>query len=75
MAMRLPVGRPRRHIPREWPQTDEEDCQPTTTYIWDWVTPPHATHARAYIEYSNELDAFMPSSISTYYSFLSVVTL
>jgi hypothetical protein len=55
--MRLPVGRPRCHVSREWPQMDEEDQRPTTTYLWDLVALTHATQARAYIEYSNELDA------------------
>jgi hypothetical protein len=75
MAMWLPVGRPKRHIPREWSQTDQEDQRPTAAYLWDLVAAPHATQARAYIEYSNKLDALMPSSISTCYSFLSVVSL
>jgi hypothetical protein len=75
MAIRLPVGRPRRHVPQEWPQTDEEDWRPTAAYLWDLVAPPHATKACAYIEYNNDLDALMPSSVSTYYSFLSVVSL
>jgi hypothetical protein len=55
--MRLPVGRPIRHVSREWPQTDEEDLRPTAAYLWDGVALPHATQARAYIEYINELDA------------------
>jgi hypothetical protein len=75
MAMRLLVGRPRCHIPWAWPQTDEEDRRPTAAYLWDWVAPPHATQGHSYIEYSNELDALMPSSVSTCYSFLSVVSL
>jgi hypothetical protein len=75
MAMWLPVGRPRRHIPREWSQMDQEDRRPTAGYLWDVVTAPHATQARLYIEYNNELDDLMPSSVSTYYSFPSVVSL
>jgi hypothetical protein len=75
MAMRLPVGRPRRHVPREWSQTDQEDQRPTAAYLWDVVIMPHATQAHAYIEYSNELDALMPSSVSTCYSFILVVSL
>jgi hypothetical protein len=75
MAMLLLVGRPRRHVPREWSQTDQEDRQPTAAYLWDLVAPPHATQACAYIEYNNELDVLMPSSVSTCYSFLSVVSL
>jgi hypothetical protein len=73
--MRLPVGRPRHHVPREWSQTDQEDRRPTAAYLSDVVTAPHATQARAYIEYNNELDALMSSSVSTCYSFLSVVSL
>jgi hypothetical protein len=73
--MRLPVDRHRRHVPREWSQTDQEDRRPTAGYLWDVVTAPHATQARAYTEYSNELDALMPTSISTCYSFPSVISL
>jgi hypothetical protein len=75
MAMQLLVGRPRRHVPREWSQTDQEGRQSIAAYLWDLVALPHATQAHAYIEYSNELDALMPSSVSTYYSFLSIVSL
>jgi hypothetical protein len=73
--MQLLVGRPRRHIPREWTQTDEEDRRPTTAYLWDVVTLPHAIQAHAYIEYNNEMDALVPSSVSTCYSDLLVLTL
>jgi hypothetical protein len=75
MVMWLPVGRPRRHVPQEWSQTDQEDRRPTAAYLWDVVTVPHTTQARAYIKYSNELDALMPSFVSTCYSFLLVVYL
>jgi hypothetical protein len=75
MAMQLPVGRPECYVPRGWSQIDQEDQRPTAAYLWDVVTAPHATQARAYIEYINELDALMPSSVSIYYSFLSVVSL
>jgi hypothetical protein len=75
MAMQLSVGRPRRHVPQEWSQTDQEERRPTVAYLWDLVAAPHATQARTYIEYSNELDALMPSSVSTCYSFISVVSL
>jgi hypothetical protein len=57
MTMRLPVRRPRRHVPLEWSHMDQEDRRPTTAYLWDVVTTPHTTQACAYIEYSNELDA------------------
>jgi hypothetical protein len=75
MAMRRPVGRPRRHVPREWTQTDEEDRRPTAAYLWHWVIPTHATQARACIEYNNEMDTLVPSSVSTCYSFVSLLTL
>jgi hypothetical protein len=65
MVMRLPVGRPRCHVPQG----------PTASYLWDVVTVPHATQARAHIEYNNKLDALMLSSVSTCYSFPSVVSL
>jgi hypothetical protein len=75
MVMWLPVGRPRPHIPHEWSQMDQEDRRPTAGYLWDVVTAPHTAQARVYIEYSNELDALMPSFVSTCYSFPSVVSL
>jgi hypothetical protein len=37
---------------------------------WGWAAPPHATQARVYIEYNNEMDTLMLSSVSTCYSFL-----
>jgi hypothetical protein len=72
--MQLPFGKPRCHVSREWPQMDEEDRHPTTAYLWDWVALAHATQACAYIEYIDELDALMPTSVSTC-PFLTVVTL
>jgi hypothetical protein len=75
MWMRLPVGRPRCHVSREWLQTEEDYQHPTAAYLWDWVAPEHATQAHVYVEYSNELDALVPSSVSTCSSFLKVVTL
>jgi hypothetical protein len=75
MWMRLPIGRPRHHVSHHWPQMEEDDQCPTTAYLWDWVAPVHATQARSYIDYSNELDAFVPSFVSTCISFLTVVTL
>jgi hypothetical protein len=66
---------PRHHVPREWSQTDQEDRRPTVGYHWDVVVMPHATQACVYIEYNNELDALMTSSVSTCYSFPSVVSL
>jgi hypothetical protein len=49
--------------------------RPTAAYLWDVVTAPHATQTRAYIQYNNELESLMPSSVSTCFSFLSVVYL
>jgi hypothetical protein len=71
MWMRLPIGRPKRHISRLWPQTEQEDQRPIATYLWDWVAAPHATVARAYIEYSNEMGALVPSCVSICSSFLT----
>jgi hypothetical protein len=62
--MWLQVGRPRCHVSREWPQT-EEDQHPTAAYLWDWVALVHATQAHVYIEHSSEMDALVPSSVST----------
>jgi hypothetical protein len=59
MWMRLPVGKPRRYVSREWPQMEEEDQCSIAAYIWEWVAPTHATQACAYIEYNNELDALV----------------
>jgi hypothetical protein len=75
MAMQLPVGRPRRHVPREWTQTNEEDWRPTATYFWDWVALAHTAQSRVCIEYNNELDTLVLSSVSTRYSSLLVLTL
>jgi hypothetical protein len=54
---------------------EEEDQRPTTTFLWDWVAPVHATLAHSYLEYNNELDALEPSSVSTCISLNTVVTL
>jgi hypothetical protein len=75
MVMQLPVSRPKLDVTQEWPEMNEEDQRPTVAYLWDWVASPHATEARVYIEYSNELDALIPTSVSTCYPFLTVLTL
>jgi hypothetical protein len=54
---------------------EEEDQRPTAAYLWDWMALVHATQAHSYIEYNSELDALVPSSVSTCISFLTAVTL
>ncbi|CAN6240298.1 unnamed protein product [Urochloa humidicola] len=36
---------------------------PTVAYLWDVTSAPYAITERAYLEYSNELDALSPSSV------------
>jgi hypothetical protein len=41
---------------------------PTTAYLWDCVAPTTLT-TRSYVEFSNELDTLVPSSVSTSVSY------
>ena len=36
-------------------------------YLWDQVRVPHVRLERAYIEFTNELDTLMTSSVSKFY--------
>ena len=66
MWLRLPIDRPRHYVPIAWPTMEPPDMRPTAAYLWDKVGPPHATNACSYVEFSNELDALVPSSISIF---------
>jgi hypothetical protein len=56
-------------------QTEQEDERPIAAYLWDLVALAHATAGRAYIEYNNDHDVVVPSSVSTCSSFITFVTL
>lgn len=62
MWSRLPVGRPQVLQPRAW-NFAHPDLRPTVAYLWDQVSPPYATNWRAYLDFQNELDALVPSTV------------
>ncbi|CAN6356848.1 unnamed protein product, partial [Urochloa humidicola] len=64
MWSRLPVGRPRVMAPRQWQPVGVEQLAPTVAYLWDNVSSPYAITTRAYVDYSNELDALSPSTVT-----------
>lgn len=64
MWSHLPVGRPIEFAPRPWFDVVGLRLRPTAAYRWDQVQAPFARHQRAYVEYSNELDALTPSMVS-----------
>jgi hypothetical protein len=64
MWAHIPVGRPREFPPCEWFVVAGHRLKPTAAYRWDQVEEPFARHQRAYVEYSNELDALTPSMVS-----------
>jgi hypothetical protein len=64
MWAHIPVGRPREFAPREWFVVVGHRLKPMAAYRWDQVEEPFARHQRAYVEYSNELDALTPSMVS-----------
>ncbi|WVZ85625.1 hypothetical protein U9M48_032527, partial [Paspalum notatum var. saurae] len=64
MWSRLPVGRPQVFTPRAWEPFGVPDLYPTVAYIWENVSAPYAITKRAYVEYSNELDALNPSTVA-----------
>jgi hypothetical protein len=64
MWAHIPVGRPKEFAPREWFVVAGHRLKPTAAYRWDQVEEPFARHQRAYVEYSNELDALTPSMVS-----------
>jgi hypothetical protein len=64
--LRIPVGRPRLKTPRVVDQANMEDLRPTVAYLWDHVSPPVRVTEWSYIEFSNELDALVLSSVSNF---------
>jgi hypothetical protein len=64
MWAHIPVGRPREFAPREWFVVARHRLTPMAAYRWDQVEEPFAQHQRAYVEYSNELDALTPLMVS-----------
>lgn len=64
MWTRLPVGRPTLFEPRAWTPEGVEDRRPTVAYLWESVSSAHGQKKRAYVEYSNEIDALSASSVS-----------
>lgn len=65
MWMRLPVGRPRVFPVRAWVPQDYPLLHPPVGFLYDVVSGPSTTSARAYLDYSNEIDALSPSSVCT----------
>ncbi|TVU39153.1 hypothetical protein EJB05_12558, partial [Eragrostis curvula] len=61
---RLPVGRPRVRAPQPWTPEGVPEQLPTATYVWENVGAPYAETERAYVEFSNELDALTPSCVN-----------
>jgi hypothetical protein len=65
MWLRLPVGRPQVLQSNPWDDHGNPDLARTVAYLWD-VVPPYATHGRAYLDYTNEIDALVPSTVGQY---------
>ena len=70
MWARLPVGRPEVLARHEWFLGQPPCRQPTWAYLWDQVRDPHARLQWAYIEFMNELDMLMVSSVSNFFPML-----
>ncbi|TVU01526.1 hypothetical protein EJB05_53025, partial [Eragrostis curvula] len=64
MWSRLPVGRPRVRAPQPWTPEGVPEQLPTATYVWEHVGAPYVETERAYVEFSNELDALTPSCVN-----------
>jgi hypothetical protein len=64
MWSHIPVGRPSEFAPHEWFIIAGQRLRPTAAYRWDQVHEAFARHQRAYVEYSNKLDALTPSMVS-----------
>jgi hypothetical protein len=75
MWFRIPVGRPRVFQPRTWPWIIVENgrLRPTYAYIWDQVAAPFARAKRAYMEFVNEFDTLLASSVSTQHLYLIIM--
>ncbi|CAN6247071.1 unnamed protein product [Urochloa humidicola] len=63
MWSRIPVGQPEVLPRRIWNPPGVAELAPTVAYLWDVTFAPYAITERAYLEYSNELDALSPSSV------------
>jgi hypothetical protein len=66
--MWIPVGSPRCYVDRECPEMDPDDMCPTTAYLCNHMAAPHTFIAQSYVQFSNNLDALVPSSVSTFIS-------
>ena len=67
MWARLLVGRLEVLAPHEWFPGQPPRRQPTWAYLWDHVRVPHVRLQLTYIEFMNELDMLMVSSVSKFY--------
>ena len=67
MWARLPVGHPEVLAHRDWFPGQPPRRQPAWAYLWDQVRVPHARLERLYMEFTNELDMLMASSVSKFY--------
>ncbi|CAO2174930.1 unnamed protein product [Urochloa humidicola] len=63
MWSRLPVGRLTILPRRVWTPAGVPELAPTVAYKWDVVSSPYAISERAYLEYSNEMNALNPSTV------------
>jgi hypothetical protein len=66
MWSRLPVGRPRVLQSNPCHDHGNPHLARTVPYLWDVVSPPYATHHRAYLDYTNKIDALVPSTVVQY---------
>ncbi|TVU51646.1 hypothetical protein EJB05_03086, partial [Eragrostis curvula] len=64
MWSRLPVRRPRVRAPQPWTPEGVPEQLPTAAYVWEHVGAPYTETERAYVEFSNELDALTPSCVN-----------
>ena len=67
MWARLQVGHPEVLDHREWFQGQPPRWQSTWVYLWDQARVPYVRLDQAYIEFTNELDTLMVSSVSKFY--------
>ena len=67
MWARLLVGHPKILDCCEWFQGQPPRRQLTWAYLWDHVRVLHVRLERVYIEFMNELDMLMASSVSKFY--------
>jgi hypothetical protein len=65
MWSRLLVGRPRVLPLISWDDHNNPHLARTVAYLWD-VVSPYATHHRVYLDYTNEINALIPSTVVQY---------